>query len=56
MQERTSAPYGRPSWRYARAVAAAVIAVAALVTAANAVPARTTDAPQLSTGVERAGK
>jgi hypothetical protein len=53
---RTSAPYGRPSWRYARAVAAAVIAAAALIAAANAVPARATDTHQLSTGVERVGK
>ncbi|MGV9557096.1 hypothetical protein [Streptomyces sp. NPDC003401] len=56
MQERTSAPHGRPSWRYARALAAALIAVAALVTAANAVPAPATDTPRLSTGAEQAGE
>lgn len=39
MLGRTSA---RPSARYARSVAAAVIAVAALITAANAGPARAT--------------
>ncbi|KUM91598.1 hypothetical protein AQI88_36350 [Streptomyces cellostaticus] len=40
MLGRTSAPYGRPTTRYARGVAAAVVAVAALITAANAGPAR----------------
>ncbi|MCX4763551.1 hypothetical protein OG562_21810 [Streptomyces sp. NBC_01275] len=43
MPERTSAPYGRPSLRYVRAVAAAVLAAAALIAAANAGPAKATD-------------
>jgi hypothetical protein len=38
----TTAPYGRSTSRYARAVAAAVVATAALVAAANAIPAHTT--------------
>ncbi|WP_229854262.1 hypothetical protein [Streptomyces filipinensis] len=37
---RTSAPFERPTTRYARGVAAAVVAVTALVLAANAGPAR----------------
>ncbi|WP_107069460.1 hypothetical protein [Streptomyces durhamensis] len=37
---RTSAPFERPTTRYARGVAAAVVAVTALVLAANACPAR----------------
>ncbi|MGW2909644.1 hypothetical protein ACWC9X_04205 [Streptomyces asoensis] len=41
MPGRTSA---RPSAPFARAVAAAVLAVTALITAANAGPARATDA------------
>ncbi|MET8163917.1 hypothetical protein ACFU6S_27190 [Streptomyces sp. NPDC057456] len=41
MPGRTSA---RPSTPYVRAVAAAVLAVTALITAANAGPARATDA------------
>ncbi|MER7837341.1 hypothetical protein ABTY98_15895 [Streptomyces sp. NPDC096040] len=40
MSGRTSA---RPTARYFRSVAAAVLAVAALITAANAGPARATD-------------
>ncbi|KUN10449.1 hypothetical protein AQI95_01640 [Streptomyces yokosukanensis] len=40
MPGRTSAPFERPTTRYARAVAAAVVAAAALITAANAGPAR----------------
>ncbi|MFF7979776.1 hypothetical protein ACFZDK_11660 [Streptomyces sp. NPDC007901] len=42
MLGRTSA---RPTARYFRSVAAAVAAVAALIIAANAGPARATDAP-----------
>ncbi|MEU6194097.1 hypothetical protein [Streptomyces sp. NPDC047061] len=44
MPGRTSArPTASPTARYARGVVAAVIAVAALITAANAGPARATD-------------
>ncbi|GEC07638.1 hypothetical protein SSP24_52930 [Streptomyces spinoverrucosus] len=44
----TSAPHGRPSARYARAFAAAIVAAAALITAANAGPARATEPVQTS--------
>lgn len=40
MLGRSSAPYERPTARYFRGVAAAVLAIAALITAANAGPAR----------------
>ncbi len=53
MPGRTSEPYGRPTARYWRGVAAAVLAVAALITAANAGPARAADAPPGPTAVQR---
>lgn len=40
MLGRSSARYGRPTERYARGLVAAVVSVVALITAANAVPAR----------------
>lgn len=50
MPERTtSAPYGHPSRRYARALAAAVLAAATLITAANAIPANATTDRQTPT-------
>ncbi|MFI6034104.1 hypothetical protein ACIBBD_08040 [Streptomyces sp. NPDC051315] len=58
MPGRTTAPHGRSSSRYARALAAAVVATAALVTAANAVPAHATDprpTPAVSEGRVRGG-
>ncbi|MGW0627140.1 hypothetical protein [Streptomyces sp. NPDC002758] len=46
MLGRSSARHGRPTERYARGLAAAVVTVVALITAANAVPARAAqDAP-----------
>jgi uncharacterized membrane protein len=44
---------GRPSTRYARAVAAAVLATTALIAAANAGPAQATE-PGCRAGAERA--
>jgi hypothetical protein len=42
----------RPITRYGRAFAAAVIAASALITAANAVPARAADTPGVATPAE----
>ncbi|MER5791974.1 hypothetical protein [Streptomyces sp. NPDC001980] len=48
-------PTASPTTRYARGVAAAVIAVAALITAANAGPARATDDSPVSPTSATAG-
>ncbi|GGJ16177.1 hypothetical protein [Streptomyces brasiliensis] len=51
MLGRTSARYGRPTERYARGLTAAVVTVVALITAANAGPARAAQeepAPQVT--------
>ena len=65
MHGRTPAPYGHPTalplsrprptatTSTARGVAAAVLAVAALITAANAGPARTTDTPSNPPAVQQ---
>ncbi|TVZ94237.1 hypothetical protein FB157_105305 [Streptomyces sp. BK340] len=65
MHGHTSAPYGRPTalplsrprpsrgTPAARGVAAAVLAIAALITAANAGPARATDAPPSPPAVQQ---
>ncbi|MET8943328.1 hypothetical protein ABZX30_07005 [Streptomyces sp. NPDC004542] len=54
MLGRSSARYGRPTARYARGVAAAVVAVVTLVTAAHAGPARAADDTPASPSVQHA--
>ena len=52
MLGRTPTPYGHPTARYLRGLAAAVLAVAALITAANAGPARAADQTQQTAPVQ----